>query len=79
MGLAVEHEGVHLDGTTIHAEKHMSSDPPRRIAKIVIQIDFARGIPMNDRSRLEHIARTCPVQRSIHPDIQVDLTLNYPD
>ncbi len=79
MGIAVEHEGVQLDGTTVYAEKHMSADPPRRIARIVVRIDFARGIPVKERSRLEHIARTCPVFRSIHPDIQVDLTLNYPD
>ncbi len=79
MGIAVEHEGVQLDGTTVYAEKHMSADPPRRIARIVVRIDFARGIPVKERSRLEHIARTCPVFRSIHPDIQVDLILNYPD
>ena len=53
MGIAVEHEGVQLDGTTVYAEKHMSADPPRRIARIVVRIDFARGIPVKERSRLE--------------------------
>ena len=79
MGIAVEHEGVRLDGTTIHAEKHMSTDPPRRIATIVVKIDFAEGIPGDYRPRLDHIAHSCPVMKSIHPDIHVDLSLHYPD
>ena len=79
IGIAVEHEGIRMDGTTIHAEKHMSNDAPRRIARIVIRIDAAKGIPAGARSRIEHLARTCPVMRSINPDIQVDFTLNFPD
>ncbi len=79
MAIAVEPEGVRLEGTKVYAEKHMSTDAPRRIARIVARIDFAGGIPKEYRSRLEHIAHTCPVRKNIHPDIQVELTLNYPD
>ncbi len=79
MAIAVEPEGIQLDGTKIRAEKHMSTDPPRRIAKIVAVIDFAGGIPQNSRSRLEHIAQTCPVRRSIDQAINVELTFKYPD
>lgn len=79
MALAVEPEGVKLAGSTVYAEKHMSSDPPRRIVKIVVKIDFAPGIAQNHRSRLEHLARTCPVAKSLHPDITVDLSFKYPD
>ncbi len=79
MALAVEPEGTPLDGTRIYAEKHMSTDPPRRIARIVVVIDFVGGIPAGSRSRLEHIAHTCPVMRSLHPEIKVDLTFRYPD
>jgi len=79
MAIAVEREGVRLDGTRVYAEKHMSTDPPRRIAKIVMRIDFPNGIEAPYRSRLENIARACPVARSIHPDIKLDVTLTYPD
>ena len=79
MGIAVEREGVKLAGSTVYAEKHMSTDPPRRIVKIVVRIRFAPGIAKEHRSRLEHIARTCPVARSLHPDITVDLSFEYPD
>jgi putative redox protein len=79
MAIAVEPEGIQLDGTRIHAEKHMSSEPPRRIAMIVVNIDFAKGIPPGARSRLERVAHTCPVMRSISPEIKVELTFKYPD
>ncbi len=79
MALAVEQEGVRLAGTKVYAEKHMSTDPPRRIAKIVVKIDFPAGIATSHRTRLENIARACPVAKSIHPDIKLDLTFTYPD
>lgn len=79
IGIAVEQEGINLDGTKVYAEKHMSADPPRRIVKIVVRIDFPAGIPKDQRGRIEHIAFTCPVQKSIHPDIQVDQEFHYPD
>lgn len=79
MGIAAEKEGIGMDGTSVYAEKHMSQDPPRRVARIVVRIDFPSGLSSDQRSRLEHIARTCPVARSIHPDIVLDLLFAYPD
>jgi putative redox protein len=79
IAIAVEQEGVRLAGTKVYAEKHMSTDPPRRIAKIVVKIDFPAGIATSHRTRLENIARACPVAKSIHPDIKLDVTFTYPD
>lgn len=79
MGIAVQKEKIILDGSRAYVEKHMSTDPPRRIAKIVIRIDFAPGIPEGRRSYLEHVAQTCPVVRSLDPDIIIDLKCSYPD
>ncbi|MEK6756643.1 MAG: OsmC family protein [Bacteroidota bacterium] len=79
MGIAASRDGVRLDGTKTYAEKHMSDTAPRRIVKIVVKIDFAPGIPHDYRPKLENTARTCPVAKSIHPDIIVDVTFSYPD
>jgi putative redox protein len=79
MGIAIQKENIILDGSRVYMEKHMSADPPRRIAKIVARIDFVPGIPQDRRSYLEHIAYTCPVVRSLHPDIVIDLKFTYPD
>ncbi len=81
MGIAGAKEQMNLvlTGTQIEIEKHMSSDPPRRIAKLVARILFPAGIPMHYRSRLKEIGDTCPVARSLHPDIRLDITYMFPD
>jgi putative redox protein len=79
MGIAAQRDNVDLNGTKVYAEKHMSAQGPRRIARIVIRMDYPAGIPHDFRPKLEDIARTCPVALSIHPDIQVDQTFSYPD
>ena len=79
MGIAVQNENIVLDGSQVYVEKHMSTDPPRRIAKIVVRIDFVPGIPRDRRPYLERIAYTCPVAKSLHPDVAFELKFTYPD
>jgi len=79
MGIFAQHDNVSLDGTKVYAEKHMSAEGPRRIARIVIRIDFSAGIPREYRVKLENAARTCPVARSLHPDVFVEQSFSYPD
>lgn len=79
MGIALQKENIILDGSRVYVEKHMSTDPPRRIAKIILKIEFAPGIPKDRRAYLEQVARTCPVARSIHPETDIDLIFSYPD
>jgi uncharacterized OsmC-like protein len=79
MALIAQRDSITLDGSTIDAEKHMSSDAPRRISTIVVRLRFCRGIPLDYRNKLEIIARTCPVAQSLNKDIAVDLEMTYPD
>jgi putative redox protein len=79
MGMVARRDHVNLNGTKVCAEKHMSAEGPRRIARMVIRMDYPAGIPHDYRAKLEDIARTCPVARSIHPDIRIDQTFSYPD
>ncbi len=79
MGIVAWRDNVRLDGTKVYAEKHMSTDAPRRIVRIVVTIDFPHGIPRRYREKLEITARTCPVAKSLHPDVIVDVTFSYPD
>jgi putative redox protein len=79
MGIVAQRDRVRLQGTKVSAEKHMSAQPPRRIARIVLKIDFPPGIPPDYRQKLEQTARTCPVALSLHPDVALDVTFSYPD
>ncbi len=79
MGIYAEPRGISLDGMRAYAEKHMSSDPPRRVARIVVRLFFPAGLTAEQRAILERIAETCPVQKSLHPDLAVELAFAYPD
>jgi putative redox protein len=78
-GMIAQRDQVTLEGTKIYAEKHMSTDAPRRIVKVVLEFDMPKNLPMSFRPKLEASAGACPVQQSMHPDINVDIKFRYPD
>ena len=77
MAIAAKKHGVELDGTKVHVEKIMSSELPRRIARLPVAITLPAGIPTELRERLERAAHACPVQKSLSPDVQVELTFTW--
>ena len=79
MGIAAQRDGVELAGTTIAIEKHMSAIPPRKIATLVAKLAMAAGIPKEYRGKTESIGNNCPVIKSLHPDIELDIQFSYPD
>lgn len=59
-----------IDGTTAEATKVMYADP-RRIGEIHVKITFpAVGYSDKEKQVYEHTAHTCPVARSLHPDLK---------
>ena len=78
MSIVARREGIPFPGAEFRVEKHMA-DAPRRIGRLPIQIRMPPGLEPAQRERLEHIARTCPVDRSINPSIERDVSFVYPD
>jgi putative redox protein len=76
MGIKAEQLEVNMEGTTANVTKIMSANP-RRISKIIIEFNFPEGIDQKSQKILEHTARTCPVQYSLHPDIERDISFNF--
>ena len=78
MAIAAERDGLDLSGVTFHVEKHMANDP-RRVGKLPVRIEMPRGLAPAARQKLERAAQTCPVQRSLPPEVETDLRFVYPD
>lgn len=78
MGIYAKNHGYHIEGTKAHTVKHMVSDP-RRIARIEIslQINLQEKSDEHAREALLRIVKTCPVARSLHPDIVQDVTVEF--
>ncbi len=76
MGIKAEGLGVVLDGSTALVTKTMASNP-RRISKIEITMELPKGVSEKNRKILEHTAKTCPVDYSLHPDIEKVVQFNW--
>jgi uncharacterized OsmC-like protein len=71
--------GLNFDGTRIEITKTMSSDAPRRVVGIKSDLYFTPLFHATDeqKEQLMRIARTCPVEKSLHPDIKLDVTFHW--
>jgi putative redox protein len=76
MALAAQREGLAWGDARAAVEKRMSP-PPRRIAELVVVFDMPREVRPEQRARLEEAALTCPVARSLHPDVKVPMEFRY--
>ncbi len=74
MAIVAQRHGVDLRGARVSVVKEMTSEPPRRIAKLTTEIHLPLPATHELRDKLEHAAHTCPVERSLHPDVAVPVT-----
>ena len=77
MGIVAKRDGIKLEGSKFRAEKHMSKDMPRKISKIVMEITMPSGLTDEQKKKLEKAAHTCPVHKSISPEIEQDIKFFY--
>lgn len=78
MAIKAQDMGLELNDTKGFVKKIMGTNP-RRIVQIDVQIVFPSNILMDEKTKtiLENTARTCPVERSLHPDIQLNIEFVY--
>lgn len=77
MGIYAERENIDLSGLRSEVTKHMAADP-RRIIKI--EIDMVWPNPKATPQQMEMLKKfaiTCPVAKSLHPDIEQVVTFNF--
>jgi putative redox protein len=73
MGIVARIRNVDLTGATATVEKEMSSTPPRKINRLTVAIRVPRTTNPENQQRLENAAHTCPVKKSLHPDIETPI------
>lgn len=78
MGIVANRHTIALEGSTAQVTKEMSTDP-RRIARVGVTLHMAPGIPLAMRPVLERAGLSCPVHKSLHPDVDLPVTFHYPD
>jgi putative redox protein len=77
MGIKARNMNLDLKGTEMEVTKVMA-DSPRRIAEIHVAIKLPKNnFEEKDKNILENAARTCPVAKSLHPDIKQDIVFEW--
>ena len=77
MGIAAAKHNIDLKGSAVEVSKEMITTPVRCIGKINVILNMAPGIPQDKRSMLEAAAHSCPVHKSLHPDLQTPIQFNW--
>ena len=79
MGIAAQNHGIDINNTKIEITKHMVSDP-RRIGAIDVVFTMPDIIyTEKEKKILEKAALTCPVAKSLHPDIHQNVAFIWSD
>jgi uncharacterized OsmC-like protein len=76
MALVAQREGIPFSGASFVLEKHMRSDP-RRVDRVPVRLRMPPELTPEQRSRLEAIARGCPVARSLSPEVRQEVEFLY--
>ena len=75
MGIKARQMGFDLEGIKVDVEKIMKAEP-RRVGGINLFFSFPDNLKnLDEKSKqiLKHTGNTCPVQYSIHPNIEVNI------
>jgi putative redox protein len=77
MGIMARTLNLDITGTTATVGKEMTTAAPRRIARLDVQINIPKQISPENQLKLERAAHTCPVHKSLHPDVQSPIEFTW--
>ena len=76
MGITAQTHGFNIDGSSVDIKKNMGTNP-RRVSSIEISININGTFSEKEKKLLKNAAHHCPVSKSIHPDIDEQITFNF--
>ncbi len=74
MAIKANDMNIELKGLTVDVKKNMESNP-RRISKIDVKVVFPPSLVLDEKDRiiLQRTGDTCPVVKSLHPDMVLNI------
>jgi uncharacterized OsmC-like protein len=68
MGIVAKRDTISIEGLKTEVTKVMYAEP-RRVGEIHVKLYMPKGLQDKEKKILENAAFTCPVAKSLHPDI----------
>ena len=76
MGIAADAHSIDINNTSCEVTKVMAQNP-RRVAEVIVSLDFPGEYSDKEKKILEHAALTCPVTISLHPDVKKTIDFGW--
>ncbi len=77
MGIVADRHELNITGTKVEITKNMEANP-RRVGEIVVEMTMPKNnFSDKDKQLIENAAMTCPVAKSLHPDLKQTLVFNW--
>jgi uncharacterized OsmC-like protein len=77
MAIKARDMNIELKDTRIEVLKHMLKDP-RRVGQVDVTMHFPRlQLDEEQRSFLESVGNNCPVAKSLHPDLKMNIEYKW--
>lgn len=74
IAIVAQRNNIDVGRMTARVEKEMSTVAPRRISRLPLVVRIPVDLPEEQRVRLEHAGHSCPVHKSLHPDVDAPIT-----
>ena len=76
MAIAADVHGIDMDNTTAEVTKVMAPNP-RRVAEVIVNLQFPKTYTDKEKTILEKAALGCPVHVSLHPDVKKTIDFGW--
>jgi putative redox protein len=77
MGIVAQRDGIDLAGTRVKVTKEMAATPVRRIGRLTVEFHVPARLSEADQIKLQKAALTCPVHKSLHPEIDIPIDFHF--
>jgi putative redox protein len=77
MGIVAARHGWEMTGSTGSVEKSMVADPVRRIGSLTVVLRIAGEHDAQARLALERAAHSCPVHKSLRPEVEIPVLIEW--
>jgi putative redox protein len=77
IAIVARRDGVEIEGARAEVSKEMATAPTRRIGALPVKVTLPAKLPADYRAKLENAGRSCPVHKSLHPDIKAEISYVY--
>jgi putative redox protein len=75
LGILADRHHQDLRGSHLTVSKEMADFGPRRISRLSVTLQISGRHPEEFQKRMERAILSCPVALSLHPDVQIPVTI----